>query len=141
MFDRDKLAYLAGIIDGEGSIMIQIQGKNKSRKINYYSIRLLIINTYKPLMDWLLLNFGGNVIKRKKIENRRLCYVWHSFSFNASNTLEKCLPFLIEKKRHAEIIIEFMKVKPEGTYYVTPEIQQYREFLYNQLKKINSKEI
>ena len=140
MFDRDKLIYLSGIIDGEGSISIEIQSENESRKMHYYSVRLLVINTYKPLMDWLQINFGGKVSERKLIENQRQCYKWNICSFNAANILKECQPFMLEKKQHAQVLIEFMNTKPVGTWNVPPEIQSHRKMLYDKLKKINRKE-
>lgn len=139
MFDRDKIIYLSGIIDGEGSIQIEIQSTNKVRKMDYYSIRLLVINTSKELMDWLNENFGGKVTARKLIPNRRQCYKWNLCSYNAAKLLEQCLPYLIIKKREAEVLIEFMQTKPEGTWNVTEEIQKRRKFLYDHLKKLNKK--
>lgn len=141
MFDKEKIIYLAGIIDGEGSVQIEIQGINHSRKINYYSIRLLVINTSRELMDWLYTNFGGKVTARKLIANRRQCYKWNICSFNASQILEHCLPYMIIKRHNAELLIEFMKTKPKGIWNVTPEIQEYRKHLYDLLKKLNSKSV
>jgi hypothetical protein len=137
MFDKNRIIYLAGIIDGEGSIQIEIQKKCASRKINYYSVRLIIINTSIELMDWLHTYFGGSVTKRKKIENRKECYKWNIFSYNAAEILEACLPYMIVKEKHAKILIEFMNLKGEGDYYLTPEIIQQREILYLTLKSYN----
>lgn len=139
MFDRDKIIYLAGILDGEGSIQIEIQSKNHVRKTNYYSIRLLVINTDKFLMDWLESNFGGKVTARKLIPNRRQCYKWNICSFKAAEILQECLPFMIVKKREAQVLIDFMQTKPKGTWNVTDEIQERRKFLYDHLKKLNQK--
>jgi hypothetical protein len=142
MFDHDKIVYLAGIIDGEGSIQIELQGKNqKCRKIDYFSVRLLVINTDKPLIDWICNNFGGRITARKLIENRRQCYKWNISSFKAAEILKECLPFMIVKKRHAEVIIEFMESKPKDIHRVSPEVQEHRKHLYFLLKKINKHQL
>ena len=139
MFDRDKIIYLAGIVDGEGSVQIEIQSMNAVRKMHYYSIRLLVINTSKELMDWLYSNFGGKITARKLIPNKRQCYKWNICSYNAANILKECLPYMIIKKRNAEVLIEFMQTKPEGTWNVTEEIQSHRKILYDRLKLLNKK--
>lgn len=143
MSEHDKLVYLAAILDGEGSVQIEIQSQSErfSRKTNYYSIRLLVTNTYKPLMDWLESNFGGKLSARKDIPNRKRCYKWNLCSFKAAELLKRCRPFMMEKRRHADLLIEFMETKPKGTWNLTPEIQERRKYLYEKLKKYNRKEI
>jgi hypothetical protein len=136
MFNRDHLIYLAGIIDGEGSIGIDKQSPCKSRKTTYYAIRLLVVNTNVPLLDWLKENFKGNIIKRPKIENRRQCYVWSIFSCNAVNILKECLPFMIVKKRQAELLIEFMGLDKRG-WNVPEDVQKRRIELYDELRHVN----
>lgn len=69
------LAYLAGIVDGEGYITIS----GVTTKANRGAIRVGVTNTYKPLIDWLL-EYGGSV--KAKPEGRvgslgKLpCYHW-----------------------------------------------------------------
>lgn len=50
--ERD-LAYLAGILDGEGCFSI-----GKSSK-GYYNLRVDVVNTDRRLIEWLHVNFGG----------------------------------------------------------------------------------
>lgn len=140
MFDKEKIIYLAGIIDGEGSICIDIQTKSKEfkRKCDYYAVRLLIVNTNIKLMDWLLTNFKGNVLKRKLIKNHKQCYKWEIFSHNAVNILKECLPYMIVKDELAKNLIEFMETKPKNVWYVTDEIQEKRKILYQKNKTLNS---
>jgi hypothetical protein len=128
---------MAGIIDGEGSLNIEIQSPNSTcRKTDYYAIRLVIINTNKQLMDWLVANFEGKIRIRKKLENRRQCYDWIIHSFKAAEILKACLPYMIVKKPSAEVIIEFMDHKKDG-WNITPDVKEHRKFLYDKLKKIN----
>lgn len=137
MHDLETICYMAGIIDGEGSIQIEIQSKNHVRKVDYFSIRLLVINTDLNLMKWLELIYGGKISKRKLIPNRRQCYKWNICSFRAADILKECLPYMIVKKRQAEVLIEFMNSKPENTWNVTNQTQEYRRFLYDKLKLLN----
>jgi hypothetical protein len=137
MFKKDHIIYLAGIIDGEGSIQIEIQKKCASRKINYYSVRLIIINTNIELMIWLKDNFGGSFTMRKKIENRKDCYKWNVFSMKAAAILEACHPYMIIKEKHARLIIQFMNLKDKDSYYLTDKVIKQRENLYLTLKSLN----
>jgi len=137
MFDHDTIVYMAGIIDGEGSLQVEIQGVCASRKTDYYSVRLIIINTDKNLMDWLVKNFGGKIHLRKLMPKRKQCYHWAIFSSDAEAILKACLPYMIVKKPQAKLLIEFMHSKPEGKYYITAEIQEHRRFLYKKMKELN----
>ncbi len=137
MFKKDHVIYLAGIIDGEGSIQIEIQKKCESRKINYYSVRLIIVNTDIELMIWLENNFGGKFSMRKKIENRKQCYKWNVFSHKAVEILEACHPYMIVKEKHARLLLQFMNLKPKDEYYLTPKVITQRENLYITLKNLN----
>ena len=58
MNQREKLAYLAGIIDGEGSIMIWKSNIDAKRR-GQFNLRVNISSTDKCLMDWLVKNFGN----------------------------------------------------------------------------------
>lgn len=135
----EKLSYLAGIIDGEGSICIEIQSRSVrwNRKCDYYSLRLLVINTNLPLLNWIQENFGGTIRERPKVENRRLCYRWNIFSHNAAEILKACQPYMIVKKAHTNVFIEFTSTMTKANSRLSDEMLSYRKDLYHQLKHIN----
>ena len=136
MHTHDDIVYLAGIIDGEGSLAIDIQKPTTDRKTDYYSIRIIIVNTSLNLMNWLESKFGGKVHKRTLVAGRKQCYQWRIYSFNASKLLQECLPHMIIKKEHAQLIIKFMDTKKDG-WLVTFEVQEIRRLLYKKIKEIN----
>jgi len=137
MYSIEDLIYLAAIIDGEGSISIEIQNARKNRKTDYYTTRVVVINTHVGLMNWLHATFGGKIQTRKLIGNHKQCYNWVIHSLNAVKLLEACLPYFKIRKPHAEVIIEFSKSKPKGTWNVSQEVQEHRRILYAKLKEIN----
>lgn len=137
MFEHDNIVYMAGIIDGEGSICIEIQHPGKGKKQNYYNVRLVVCNTNKELIDWLFEKFEGNIGECKKYEQRKQCYHWTLCSQNAKDLLIECLPYMIVKKEQAKLLIDFMETKKDGQYYLTDEISKKREDLYFQMKKLN----
>jgi hypothetical protein len=49
-----EIAYLAGIIDGEGCIYIGNFSCNKKTGVPYYQTNIQVTNTDKKLIDWLL---------------------------------------------------------------------------------------
>ena len=58
--DVDK-AYLAGVIDSDGSIsVIRSKPNAKNRQISYrFALEITITNLEKELMDWVVDKFGG----------------------------------------------------------------------------------
>ena len=139
IWTSEKLSYLAGIIDGEGSISIEIQSQSvrHNRKCDYYSLRLLVINTNLPLLNWIQSNFGGTIRPRKIIVNRRQCYTWNLFSHNAAEVLKSCEPYMIVKKAHVEVFSNFSSTMSKANSRLSDELLSYRRDLYLKLKHIN----
>jgi hypothetical protein len=135
----EKLSYLAGIIDGEGSITIEIQSQSirHNRKCDYYSLRLIVTNTNLPLLNWIVENFGGNIRQRKQVPNRRSCYTWSLCSHNAATLLKACEPYMIIKKAHAEVFYEFSTTMSNANVRLSDDLLSYRKDMYLKLKHIN----
>ncbi len=111
---KTDLAYIAGILDGEGCICISqssITGKSGRR---YFQLGVYVENTNEWLVRWLHLSFGGGLYERKTQINTPI-WQWRISSAQASEFLELILPFLKLKKPQTEIAIQFQrKRKPRG---------------------------
>lgn len=84
----NKLAYLAGLIDGEGYLKIEKWG----------TIRLIIGMTDKKTIYWIKNNFSGNVSKQK-IKSGKSFYVWRlNQGRDLFYLLLLVIPFLKTKK-------------------------------------------
>ena len=104
--EREKaLIYLAGIIDGEGTIGII---KNK---VSFYLV-VEIGNTDKILIDWLEDNFGGAVCLDKrsnKNSKHKDLHLWYCTNKKALSLLEEVEEYLLLKKPQAKLGIEFSR--------------------------------
>lgn len=132
-----QLSYLAGIIDGEGCFCITKPG-NKT-----HVIRLFVMNTFKPLIDYLYKTYGGFQYSRKK-ENRtwKIRHEWFVDSQILDELLPLLKPFLINKKKHCDIAITFRKtfLKEKSKYHKVPDhIRLIREQCYIHMKVLNKK--
>ena len=108
-----KYAYLAGIIDGEGTICIVKKSDKR------YGIIIAVGQKNGKLIDWLYGNFSGTVWKRfmshKSVNNKNeiyehknSLYLWQlGATEKIYEILKRILPFSKEKKRQIEIAIEF----------------------------------
>lgn len=129
----EDLAYIAGFFDGEGCIIISM-GKDYNR------IETTVCNTKDITLYWLQSIFGGCVSKRiSKNPKRKDVYVWATVSRVAGRFLSIIQPYLKLKYEQAELALEFQRSqgRPNGKY--TPEKVEYRGFLFDRLKELNSK--
>lgn len=104
---RDKLIYLAGIIDGEGCFWRGQCKNGQGRK--FMQSRILITNTNKDIMQWLVENFGGRIqahnSKRIKHPTWQEYFVWALTSSKAEALALEVKPYLIIKKEKVYKVI------------------------------------
>jgi hypothetical protein len=140
-----ELAYLAGIIDGEGTIQIEIYCNRRDRpNAHCFTSRLSVINTNVDIIKWIKDKFGGSTYMRKTKfkETRKDTYVWHIHADGMLSILKGILPYLIIKKQHALLVIEFRSTYPKDRIYgpnreIPQEIKDKRFNLMHSLKLLN----
>jgi hypothetical protein len=107
-----QIGYFAGIIDGEGMILIK---RAKENGKVYYAPYVGITNTDMGLMDKCVNIFkdGRFVTKRRKPNpNWKTCYVYNVASVKGvKQILTQIVDELTCKKTQAELVLEFIKVK------------------------------
>lgn len=132
-----EIGYLAGLLDGEGSILIARQ-KQGSRL--YYSVQLKVFNTHRGVMDWVQSRCGGAVYERvqggvNRQQNRRAMFTWHLYGRHAAPLLRALRPLLIVKARQADVALEFL-----GLGFRT-QAPAARADLYERMRGLNQKGI
>ncbi len=126
------IAYLAGLIDGDGSIQI-----NKRHKKTEYLASLKICMTNKKIIEWLKDNFGGTIYNWKQKFPNRDMYNWSLNAQESSILLKRTLPYLIVKKQQALNLIVFSNTLLNYGKKLTKTIQEKRELLYQKQKLFN----
>ena len=111
---ENDLAYLAGIIDGEGCIDIPKQSKSTVRVPR--TIRIVITNTSPILIDWLVHKFDGKAYERKKGNYKHRCWSVYWHCRKAEALLVEVLPYLKIKREQAELALSFQRLitSPRG---------------------------
>jgi len=118
-------AYIAGIIDGEGTIALTRRHKNENRQLE-----ISVSNTEMVLLEYLL-----TVIGTGRISNKRIYSDKHtpSATYTVSNRqaldlLKQIEPFLLTyKKYRAKLVLKnYLRLTPRNGKY-TAEIRQKRE--------------
>jgi hypothetical protein len=141
------LAYMAGIVDGEGSISMGSYSKS-AIGTPQFTTYLSICSTDKPLTDWLSNTFGIKPIlytpKQLAKNSRRPVWRWQVSGDRLLHICELILPYLIIKKRQAEIMIEMRKTFTTREYAigqrgpkVPDEIMELRHKLVKELRSLH----
>ena len=141
MWKIEEITYLAGIIDGEGTIYLQRLIRNSY--INWYP-RFQIVNTNVNLMMWIHKTFGGHLYGKDRSnhnKNWKYQYEWCTNRKIIDLLLPKILPYLIVKKEQAELMLEFRKtfVKKYGRSKIPKDIYEHREQIFNKIKNLNKR--
>ena len=129
MTETEK-AYIAGIIDGEGSIMLTRFHKNE-----YPSPCVSISSTDIELLEWLKNTTKvGRIINKKNYnkERHKDSYTYRVIYNDALRLLEEIEPYLIieKKKLRAKHILEnYKKVTPRNGKY-SEELKYKKEQFY-----------
>ena len=143
---------MAGLIDGEGCIIIEKQkgkGRGTFNPYGRFLLRLEILNTDSMLMEWLRKNYGGYVFiakTRQKIHHKFEQH-WRLHSQKAASLLESCLPFLKVKTEQAKSAISFQKTFPSKierhsngqVMRLDSKLFEERQSYYEKMKTLNRK--
>jgi len=150
--ETDK-AYIAGFIDGEGSISIK-RWKSKPSHQESWGTHIQITSVERNILEYISKKAGqGKIIKIKLSnyrgrENQRDYYKIAISSRRAVILLKAILPYLKIKQRQAEIAIEFQKLigydwpkkgVPKGTTYIPKENLERRWALWKECRMLNSR--
>jgi len=141
-------SYIAGIIDGEGCFMMRrISPKAKCLKGgNYknpkYMPMFSIGMVDRRIPDLLCETTGYSNVREERVRNRRSIWRWAlSGSNNLPDFINNVMPYLIVKKQHAEIILEFfdkMETPHNRKLGLSENELLRREELYQKIKKLNA---
>ena len=146
--EEAKLAYIAGILDGEGSIMIQRQASKsfmeQRRKSGcfhpHYSPGIRVgMQERKPLDFIVETTKIGEIYEEKPYKRQRPMFRW---LIRRKDQIEEFLPlvipYLLVKNKQAELCLKFIRewVSHNGIR-LTPEAIANRENAWLQMRKLN----
>jgi hypothetical protein len=107
-------AYLAGIIDGEGSIMAYLHREQRSGRIDYaWHVLVTVGNTDRRLIDWIGNRWLGyySVTSRARYDQKDM-HVWTATGLRMKPVLLSAAPYLVAKTGQAELAFDFLDARP-----------------------------
>lgn len=110
-----RMAYLAGMMDGDGSFSII---KHKTEASPLYYPFLQFVSWKKVMIDALKIEFGGSVTTAKPCIRKdgsmgHIMYRWRIRSHdNVKPILEKLIPYLRIKSERASFLLSFIEETP-----------------------------
>jgi hypothetical protein len=128
--------WLAGFVDGEGSITAGLNSHGQGR------IRLIIAQHDAELLFVIMTIFPG--ANGPHLGPSKRCYTIEYCGKAVIPVLESIKPFLVLKRRQAEIALEFAKTivdfhrKGNSERVLTEEVNTQRARMIEELQKLNS---
>lgn len=146
--DSHVLAYLAGIVDGEGYIGIKRTTRKDSISPIFHE-RIQVRMIHEPAIKLLADTLGGNYYRESMAQRQgRQLYCWQASDAIACNILRALLPHLRIKRSNAEAVLALRESKsdprarrrgsPAGRV-MDPAIVAHRQCLYENCKTLNAK--
>ena len=113
---RTDAAYIAGLIDGEGTVTLGRKHKNDHRQLS-----VSISSNERPMLEFVLnaTGIGWITNKRKNAEHHAASFNWTTHNRQALDLLRQVTPHLQSyKKRRAQLILDrYLKVTPRNGKY------------------------
>ncbi len=145
MITQEQWAYVAGLVDGEGSFAL-------TRSKNSYSLHVMIYTTSQVLYDWLnnTFVFGRNYQPKRAKPGRnhkpQLC--WSVPTASQKLFLEHVLPYLVIKPAQGKLALEFLELMSTSGFNnkvsnkdkrLTPEQLTTRQTFKERLSELNKR--
>jgi hypothetical protein len=134
----EEKAYIAGFLDGEGTVILALASKTPRCRERFTPI-VKFSNTSKEALLWIQKRVGGKIEvckwKRKKAWKKQY-QLSMAATMQVYNVLSALLPYLIVKKQSAAFVLEYCKARMVGRNAFSGKEQEiwqrYRAFVDSQ---------
>jgi hypothetical protein len=146
---RQNSQYIAGLMDGEGSFSIIFNARTKRP---YFRPLLTLDMDHEETIRFVADKFGvdykpASTKRKSQIEGEvkvtvRTMYVTHVFvEDDIKKVLTTLLPSLITKKKQAELILEFIRMKRDfsGTRVAYKDLLLKQAEIYSKVRRLHKK--
>lgn len=151
--DSHVLAYLAGIVDGEGYIGIKRSAKPKGQVSPRFCERIQVRMIHEDSIKLLRDTLGGNYYRESMttpegMRKGRPLYCWQASDAQAADVLRALLPYLRIKRENAIAALAMRESKADprarrrgspAKHVMDPAVIQHRQSLYERCKALNAR--
>ena len=133
-------AYIAGFLDGEGTITIYRNSYRSADGTPTYALLVSIWNTFQGVIDWIALTVGyGNVHfkRRSSVKGYKPIYEWKVNGEVAIELLRQLQPYLKVKRLQAEIAFQFGDTLSGPGRKLPGNVAEFRKRLRKQVSILN----
>lgn len=138
MKETDK-AYLAGLIDGEGTVSI-VRLRGRKVGFQHYIACVELSNTNWSMIQWVMERLGGSVVvdARKKVIGQKQIYRLGLRNRLAEKVLREVFPYLVLKSAQAELVLELReRINSLNRKRLSEAERSYRAHLFDECAKLN----
>ena len=133
--DEVEKAYVAGIVDGEGTVTLMKHHKNETPLPC-----VAVANNNLELLKWLRARIGGTITsKKKRLPHHNDSYAWYVRQDRALRFLNEIKCYLIIKKQQAELITKKYKSVTHRAGKYTPEMLTKKNALVAKIRELNQR--
>lgn len=139
-----QIAYLAGIIDGEGCFFLGYVKQGKYGSGFQWHSMLKVTSCDEELIIWLENTFGGSKDSRYRWTSKqkftRPVYNWQATGAMLDYLLPIVEPYLIIKAKQCDVMKRYRQTsKNIGSKRLPPEINEQRIVLLSEMRNLNSR--
>lgn len=134
-----EMAYIAGLIDGDGSISLHKVHRKAETSIGYTPA--IQLSKSKPvLQQYLLSKFGGYALVVQRPTKNVIEYKWKLERSNQCKPfLQNITPYLIIKKQQAQKLLDYIEKNPfERGQKLTSDQLDMRNKYVNEIRELNA---
>ena len=141
------LAWLAGFIDGEGTISLRSRKSKQGVRKPYWEPVVEVCNTRQDIVLLIQREYGGSLWTSDKAPSRvsthKPCSYLRWTDAEALHLLECVRPYLVLKDRQADLVMEFIRHRQStpipGQKGHSPEVVAFRRGLAEECQMLNKK--
>ena len=144
-----EAAYIAGLLDGEGTIrMTRNQSKSGDRKLRYRVCLTVAATTSPDLVAWLMSTLDVQVCPaNRKVPNpgHKMCWMVRMSEKPGEELLKRLLPYLVIKKRQAEMFLRYREIQKACTPSLRWSndrmlaVRVLRDWFFNEFHRLNAR--
>jgi hypothetical protein len=138
MSPNSRNAYMAGLMDGEGSFSISKITKPNGKNI-HYAPNIRLYNTNPKIINWTIQNFGGapswssnnggNIVGLKS--QKKMCQWFLTGRPRMEKFILSILPYLRAKREQAELLLEYLRMNGRHDPPARQKLMERISFLNN----------